>query len=146
MPGKFSEAWNKRDAAELAGLFAADAEFINVVGLWWHNRQDIYKAHEYGLRVIFSNSDLSVGRLEERRLSDDHSIVHARMRLKGQSSHPNSVHPGNRNTVFTFVLEKTDKGWHCVSAQNTDIVPGKETNLVDNSGNLKAVDYRTKKG
>ena len=29
----FAEAWNRRDAAALAALFAEDADFVNVVGL-----------------------------------------------------------------------------------------------------------------
>jgi uncharacterized protein (TIGR02246 family) len=31
-------AWNRRDADRLAALFEADAEFVNVTGLWWHDR------------------------------------------------------------------------------------------------------------
>lgn len=35
-------------------MFAEDAEFANVTGLWWPNLQSIFKAHEYGLNKIFS--------------------------------------------------------------------------------------------
>lgn len=52
----FVRAFNDRDAVALANLFIEDAEFVNVVGIWWHNRQAIWKAHDYGLKTIFNHS------------------------------------------------------------------------------------------
>lgn len=34
----FADAWNRHDMEAFAQLFAADAEFVNVVGLWWKGR------------------------------------------------------------------------------------------------------------
>ena len=34
----FIEAWNERNTHKLASIFVEDAEFVNVTGLWWHNR------------------------------------------------------------------------------------------------------------
>jgi uncharacterized protein (TIGR02246 family) len=143
MPVRFAEAWNERDADKIASLFDEDADFVNVVGIWWDNREDIRKAHDYGLRVIFKDSNLNVTKTKVKSLSDDHAIVHARMRLKGQTS-VEQADPDIRFTIFTFVVHKTDAGWSCAAAQNTDIVPGKETNLVE-GGSLRAVDYREEK-
>lgn len=143
IPVRFAEAWNERRADKIAGLFEEDADFVNVVGIWWKTREDIRKAHDYGLRVIFNKSDLKVTKTKVRQLSDDTAVVHARMRLKGQSGHETSEQPEMRFNIFTFVARKTKAGWICVAAQNTDIVPGKETNLVKD-GELAAVDYREK--
>ena len=44
IPSLFEDAWNKRDADALALLFDEDAEFVNVAGLWWHDRASIRKA------------------------------------------------------------------------------------------------------
>ncbi|MBE7413038.1 MAG: virulence RhuM family protein [Leptospiraceae bacterium] len=41
---------------------------INVVGLWWNNRQAIFNAHDYGLRVIFKDSVLSIINLKTKIL------------------------------------------------------------------------------
>ena len=142
LPNLFAEAWNKRDAASIAGLFRENAEFINVVGLWWHNRHDIFTAHDYGLRKIFPDSHLEVGRVKVTRLGEDAAVIHARMSLEGQSPHGNINQPGKRRNIFSFVVTKTEKGWICVSAHNTDIVPGKETNVIDAEGNLRPADYR----
>ena len=136
------EAWNQRNATALANLFAEDAEFVNVVGLWWHDRKAIWKAHDYGLRVIFSNSDLTLRKVSTKHITENVAVVHSRMQLKGQSSHHGIKNPGDRLNLFSFVMKKMPKGWVCVSAHNTDIVPGKETNIIDGTGKMSSVDYR----
>jgi uncharacterized protein (TIGR02246 family) len=139
---RFVEAWNRRDAAAIAGLFDEDAEFVNVTGLWWHNRRDIEKAHDYGLRTIFQHSSLSLIRSKVKFLSDDIAVVHAKMKLSGQTPVAGVSQPGVRRTLFSFVVHRKQEAWCCASAQNTDIVPNKETHVRDEQGQLKAADYR----
>ncbi|MGK9232137.1 SgcJ/EcaC family oxidoreductase [Inquilinus limosus] len=45
VPAAFIAAWNRHDMAALAALFAEDADFVNVVGLWWRSRAEIEAAH-----------------------------------------------------------------------------------------------------
>lgn len=140
IPDRFAEGWNERDADKIAAIFDQDADFINVVGIWWENRSDIREAHDYGLRVIFKDSTLKTGRVKVKHPTESIAIIHARMLLSGQSRIEDKTLQ-KRQTVFTFVARKTKSGWSCVSAQNTDIVPGKETNA-NIDGSLKSVDYR----
>ncbi|REL24117.1 SgcJ/EcaC family oxidoreductase [Rhodohalobacter sp. SW132] len=141
IPARFTEAWNERDADKIAAIFDENAEFVNVVGIWWHSREEIRKAHDYGLRVIFNESTLITGKVTVKKLSSTVAVVHARMILKNQSNLEGKT-PGGRQTIFSFVVHKKGEEWSCASAQNTDIVPGKETHFMDPDGNLKAVDYR----
>ncbi len=140
IPRLFAEAWNTRRADRLASLFEEDADFINVVGIWWESRTDIQKAHDYGLKVIFNESTLKIGKVKVKALGEGHAIVHARMRLIGQT--PKAGAAGVRNNLFIFVVRKHGDHWLCVSAQNTDIVPGSETHIRNDRGELVAVDYR----
>ncbi|MEJ2005526.1 MAG: SgcJ/EcaC family oxidoreductase [Cyclobacteriaceae bacterium] len=142
LPRLFAEAWNRRDAAGIAGLFHEQAEFVNVVGLWWHKREDIFEAHAYGLETIFSNSELKTGRIKVTFLADTAAMVHCRMTLTGQNEHSGINKPGRRQNIFSFTVIKENSGWICKSAHNTDVVPGKETNIIDENGELTAVDYR----
>ena len=135
-------AWMRRDPEKLASLFDEDAEFVNVTGLWWHDRDSILKAHAYGLTRIFQASTLTLVRTAVRRLSDDIAVVHAKMRLSGQTPATGIAAPGVRHTLFSFVVHRTAAGWRCASAHNTDVVPGRETNIVDEEGRLQSVDYR----
>ncbi|HEX7048508.1 MAG TPA: SgcJ/EcaC family oxidoreductase [Gammaproteobacteria bacterium] len=142
IPRAFVEAWNRRDADAIAMLFDEDAEFVNVTGLWWHDREAIRRAHAYGLERIFNQSTLRIGALRVKRLSDVVAIVHARMTLTGQAGVDANAAPGTRTNIFTFVVHRTESGWRCASAHNTDVVPGMETNLIDKDGKLRPADYR----
>lgn len=140
-PAAFAKAWQARDAGGIAALFDEDAEFVNVTGLWWHDRESIRRAHAYGLAHIFDQSTLRVGVVRVKYLSDKIAVVHARMTLSGQSATADIARPGTRTTVFSFVVRHTARGWSCASAQNTDVAPGMETNVIDADGRMRAVDY-----
>ena len=66
------------------------------------------------------------------------------MRLTGQTPVGEVAAPGTRTTIFSFVVYRTGDRWSCASAQNTDVVPGKETHIVDDTGAFGSVDYRTR--
>ncbi|MDX1439825.1 MAG: SgcJ/EcaC family oxidoreductase [Rubricoccaceae bacterium] len=136
------EAWMRRDAVKLASLFDEDAEFVNVVGLWWHDRKSIERAHAYGLSTIFGDSELELVRTTVKRVTEDVAVVHARMKLSGQTPVEDVREPSPRQTIFSFVLHQSNGSWRCVSAHNTDVVPGAETNLIDEEGAFRSANYR----
>ncbi|WP_263809146.1 YybH family protein [Salinibacter sp.] len=143
------EAWNRRDADRLAELFAEDAEFVNVTGLWWHDREAIRQAHDYGLRTIFDQSTIALVERRVRWLAGGAdttpavAVVHAKIKLEGQTAVAEVDDPRPRRTIFTFVVRRTDDDWRCVAAQNTDVVPGAETNVIDDQGQMRSVSYRS---
>ncbi|MFD1343798.1 SgcJ/EcaC family oxidoreductase [Litorisediminicola beolgyonensis] len=139
-PKAFATAWATRDGAEIGALFAEDAEFVNVVGLWWHDRAAIAKAHDYALKSFFSETTLTPGATRVRHLGETHALVQCRFRLTGQRT-PEGEAAGERRAILTFVLERLETGWQAVAAQNTDVVPGAETLMAGEHG-LAAADYR----
>lgn len=145
IPTLFTEAWNKRDAQRIAQLFDENAEFVNVTGLWWHNRAAIEKAHAYGLSTIFKDSRLTIIHTKVKYLSESIAVVQAKMKLSGQTPVGTVKEPGERQTLFTFVVHKVAGQWSCASAQNTDIVPHQETYIRDEKGQLIPVSYRKEK-
>lgn len=140
IPLRFKEAWNARNAEWIAQLFEDEADFVNVVGIWWEKKDDIREAHDYGLKVIFHQSTLKLGKVKVKMLAEDIAVIHARMRLSGQTLKGSPT--GIRQNLFLFVVRKSGDRWICVSAQNTDIVAGAETNMRDEQGNLVPIDYR----
>ena len=143
------QAWNRRDADRLADLFEENAEFVNVTGLWWHNREAIRRVHNYGLRTIFDQSTIA---LVTRRVTwlvggpapdPAAAVVHAKMELEDQSAVADVDDPRPRRTIFTFVVRRADDGWRCTAARNTDVVPGAETNVIDDQGQMRSVNYRS---
>ncbi|AZQ76270.1 SgcJ/EcaC family oxidoreductase [Flaviflexus ciconiae] len=120
----FRDAWNRHDADELASIFAPDATFVNVTGLWWNTREKIKTAHAYGFEKIFGQSSMRVGRTTVKTLGDDHAVVVGRLIVTGQVD-PDGRELDERRTVLTVVAQKLAAGiWRAVSAQNTDIPPG----------------------
>ena len=143
IPSLFAEAWNARDPDALAALFESDAEFVNVTGLWWHDRASIREAHAYGLARIFSQSTLTVEEIACKVLREDVVIVHARMALTGQTPAGPIDRPGPRVNIFSFVVHRGRSGWLCASAHNTDVVPRMETNIVGEDGTFHSANYRS---
>lgn len=137
----FAAAWNAADADALAALFVEDADFVNVVGLWWGSRSRIRSAHDYGFRKIFNGSEMRLETVTVRELGESVAVVHALWTLTGQSPAPGDdpgAALGTRQGVISFTVEHLpgtseteDGGWLAVSAQNTDRVPGAETLTVD---------------
>ena len=138
----FTAAWMARNGDALAALFAEDADFVNVVGIWWEDRAAIAKAHSYALGSFFSGTRLTAGRVKVREMGDM-AVVHARVVLSGQKA-PEGRTAGTRTTILSFVLVRGPGGWRAVSAQNTDVVPGSETQIAQ-SGRLTPKDYRRRR-
>lgn len=136
----FIAAWHARSGAGIGALFTEDADFVNVTGLWWHGRAAIAKPHDYALKSFFARTTLRAGRIKTRMLGPDAAVVRCRLHLTGQTA-PDGSPAGNRQTILTFVMTRSTRGWLAVSAQNTDVVPGKETHLRIGE-DLKPVDYR----
>ncbi|MDK3019139.1 SgcJ/EcaC family oxidoreductase [Pseudodonghicola flavimaris] len=143
IPAAFAAAWAARDAAALAALFAEDADFVNVVGLWWHDRAAIERAHAYGLTTFFAESQLTPEVIRTRDLGAV-AVVQCRFRLTGQRD-PQGRPAGPRRTILTFVARRLAAGWQVVTAQNTDVVAGAETHLMQGDL-LRPADYRAPPG
>ncbi len=135
-----ADCWNGRDAEGFAALFAEDADFVNVVGLWWRKRRDIARAHAYGFERIFRHAEMEILEQRVRPLGEGHCVLHLRWRLSGQTT-LEGEQAGVRQGVFILVAEQTDRGWQIVAAQNTDIIAGAETYISAESG-TRPLSYR----
>ncbi len=78
----FEAAWNAADADALADLFAEDADFVTVLGVWWTRRRQIRLDHARGFRWMFPESRLEMGEVRVRDLGDV-AVVHAPWTMTG---------------------------------------------------------------
>ena len=139
--GAFFDHWNDGDAEGIGALFAEDADFVNVVGLWWRSRKAIRKAHNYGFRRIFHKAKVEVTELAERTPTLDIHIVHTVSTLDGQTAEDGSA-AGRRMAVISMVARRGPPGLEIVSCQNTDRGAGADTH-VTNNGDSRRVSYRS---
>jgi len=140
IPERFATAWNVKNADGIGALFTEDADFVNVVGLWWRRKQRIWKAHEIGLRTFFRDSTLTVEHTEVKYITEEVATVHARWRIEGQYT-PDGRVAAPRTGIFVFVARHESDGWICTTAQNTDILPGKESIVVEDGGQARGAAY-----
>ena len=86
VPAAFIAAWNRHDMAALAALFTEDAEFVNVVGLWWRTRAEIEAAHAATHATMFRDSRLKGDMAEVTSLGPGIAALHVTWTLTGQST------------------------------------------------------------
>ena len=134
IPALFARAWNDRDPVALASLFDEDAEFVNVTGLCWHDRESIRKALAHRLERVLNKATLATGETKVKLLSPDVAVVHTRLTFSEEDSAGAAAPPGPRTTIVSFVVHRTGDRWLCASAHHTDVISGTETDVIDEAG------------
>jgi uncharacterized protein (TIGR02246 family) len=119
----FGEHWNRHDMEAFAQLFAEDAEFVNVVGLWWKGREEIKRAHMATHATMFRKSRLRIGDVMIRFVKRDVAVARASWELTGHLGPSGETLP-DRKGILMNLLVRTDAGWKIVDSQNTDIIEG----------------------
>jgi uncharacterized protein (TIGR02246 family) len=117
----FAEAWNRHDMAAFAELFAHDAEFVNVVGMWWRGKSEIRAAHEFTHATMFKASRLKMLEVSVRLPAPELALARSRWLLEGHVAPDGSALPARKGILALLVELDTGKGL-IVDAQNTDII------------------------
>lgn len=119
----FAECWNRHDMNAFAELFAPDAEFVNVVGLWWKGRAEIKAAHEFTHQTLFKNSRLTLAEVSTRFPAPHIAIARCRWHLVGHVT-PEGAPLPERTGILLNVLQQQGGHWRIIDSQNTDIIEG----------------------
>jgi uncharacterized protein (TIGR02246 family) len=122
MRDAFVEAWNRHDIPSLAALFADDAQFVNVLGMWWKGRNEIQRRLGGNHETIFKRSHLSPTVHDVYYLRPDVAIVHSTWMLTGQVDRDGEAVP-DREGIITLVVARGAERWQINAFQNTDIMP-----------------------
>lgn len=126
----YAETWNRHDMDALGALFAPNADFVQVNGVWWKGRQTIQTniaflhgtvpqnvvgvtlpANTYG---VFKASTYRFDRVDVRFVRHDVAIAHIAWTQLGD---PRFKEP--RGGVLTFVVSRDGDRWLLNAAQNT---------------------------
>jgi uncharacterized protein (TIGR02246 family) len=114
--------WNRHDMQSFGSLFADDAQFVNVIGLWWHSRAEIQKAHEALHATRMRSSHLVASETLVHLLGPDAAVLLMRWQLTGDTGIDGVPQP-MRQGVMSLVTVRAGNDWLIASAQNTDIIP-----------------------
>jgi uncharacterized protein (TIGR02246 family) len=118
----FVDDWNSHDMKSFAELFTEDADFVNVIGLWWRGRPEIQKAHEALHATRMRNSQLVATGTAVRVLRPGVAVIHVRWELTGDTGIDGVTLPP-RQGILSLVTIRSGGKWLIASAQNTDVVP-----------------------
>ncbi len=115
---RFEAAWNCHDTRELASLFAVDAEFVNVAGLWWRGRDQIEAALVRYHASAYKSSVLSVRISTAKVLSPEMALVICQWDLVGQRGAGGVLCPPEQG-VLSWMLTRNIDNWQVSVSQNT---------------------------
>lgn len=119
----FGDSWNRHDMDAFARLFAEDAEFVNVVGMWWKGREEIRRAHMATHATMFRGSRLTITWIAVRFVRPDVAVTRASWTLTGHLGPAGEALPERKGYLLNLVVQ-SDGEWKIVDSQNTDIIEG----------------------
>jgi uncharacterized protein (TIGR02246 family) len=125
---RLEQAWNDSDSVAWAAEFANDADFIHVLGGFYHGSRDIEQGHRTIFDTIYKGSHNRFEVEKVRLLRPDVAAIFIRanltLYLNGQEQHI-QARP-------TLVAQKSPTGeWKIAVFQNTLITPDAVPTLAD---------------
>ena len=125
---RLEQGWNNGDSVAWTAEFANDADFIHVLGGFFHGSRDIEHGHRTIFDTIYKGSHNRYELEKVRLLRPDVAVVFVRANLTGYL-HGQEQHIQARPTL---VVEKGPTGeWKIAVFQNTLITPEAVPTLAD---------------
>lgn len=118
----YEEAWNRHDMTTLGRLFADDAEWVNIVGMWWRGRADVEKAHRAFHETMFRETPLIFSDVSVRFVAPGVAVAITTIEM-GDFTTPEGHAMLQTRDRCTFVVARRGGEWKIVSGHNTVISP-----------------------
>jgi uncharacterized protein (TIGR02246 family) len=112
---RLEAAWNAMDGPAFAAPFAEDADFVNIRGDHFRNRDAIAAGHTAIFRTIYAGSTNRYELESARLLRPEVALVHVHAVLKA----PHGPLEGEHGARFSMVLTKASGEWTIAAFHNT---------------------------
>lgn len=106
----YSEAFNHHDAAATANLFAEDADFTNLRGVYRHGRKEIEQTFVTLYAGVLKNAHRTDTVKNVRFLTPQIAVMDDLWEIEGSTAPGGSPNPG-RKGLFDWVLTKVNGRW-----------------------------------
>ncbi len=116
-------AWNAHDINAYAGLFASDADVINVLGWHWRSRAELQQKLGRAFTSVFARSRMTISHVSVEFLKSDVAVAHVRWTMSGALSPTGSRADAPQQGIQTQVLVRRGGVWRVTHFQNTNSVP-----------------------
>jgi uncharacterized protein (TIGR02246 family) len=128
----WTQAWNAHDAAALAGLVAADVDFVNVAGRWLQGAEEFRQWHRMIHQTHLRRSIWTTRHYRLRALAGDLALVHLEWSIDGELG-PDGDRKPQRNGIFTWLAAPRGGSWLIIAAHNTNLADGVLHRLANNA-------------
>src|SRR5262249_39758246 len=108
--------------SRFAASFAADADFVNVVGAWWRGRKEIEEEHAARHADRFKNSRMEMQLASFREIGPGTGVLHVTWRLEGHAESGPTVTADPRHGIWSWTVRGRDGQLEIVSSHNTDVL------------------------
>jgi uncharacterized protein (TIGR02246 family) len=118
----YEEYWNRHEMAAASELFADDAHWVNIVGMYWPGKSAVVGAHERLHRTFFRTTEQELRDVSVRQIAPDVAVAVAHFQM-GAFTPPDGVHRPAAGNRLSFTLAKRQGQWRIVHGHNTVIDP-----------------------
>jgi uncharacterized protein (TIGR02246 family) len=118
----YEACWNRHDMAAASELFADDAHWVNIVGMYWPGKPAVVAAHKTLHSTFFRTTEQALLDVTVRPIAPDVAVAVAHFQM-GAFSPPDGVHRPAAGNRLSFMLAKRERQWRIVHGHNTVIDP-----------------------
>jgi uncharacterized protein (TIGR02246 family) len=116
----FETGWNRHDMDVMFQAFTADAEWVNVVGMWWRGLADVTRGHRAYHDTMFANTPFTIDEIRVRLVTSDAAVAVVRWN-KGAFTPPDGrLRPASRDMMSVFLVKQAGR-WLIAAGHNTTI-------------------------
>jgi len=118
----FEDAWAKRDMAEFRGLLTEDCDWVNIVGMHWHGRDEVTEMHHVLLEGRYKGVNVHTLFHEASEIAPGVALVVQKSQLDDFTTPDGHIVKGLQ-TMGIMVLVKRDGKWLIRASENSSIDP-----------------------
>lgn len=116
---RFTAAWNAKDLEAFGALFAAEAEFTDVVGQVAIGREAIIKQHVFPFEKVMKFARFSMDEVYIRKVVERLIVVSAQWTVSGSVS-PDQKPLPDRHGIVQFIMEQQSAAPMILLVHNSD--------------------------
>ncbi len=118
----FEDAWAKRDMAAFRAVLTEDCDWVNIVGMHWHGRDEVTEMHQVLLEGRYKGVNVHTLSRDESEIAPGVALVVTKSQLDDFTTPDGHVVKGLQNMGLT-VLVKRDGKWLIRASENSSIDP-----------------------
>jgi uncharacterized protein (TIGR02246 family) len=116
----FEKGWNSHNMDIMFQAFTPDADWINIVGMWWQGKPDVKRAHQAYHDTFFKQTPYHIEAMQIRFVTADTAIAVVRWR-KGAFRSPDGRDWPEGRDLMSLLLVKQKGRWLITHGHNTTL-------------------------